>query len=234
MLTINNFNFQFKQQVLFKDLNVTFKDHKISVILGSSGSGKSTLLRILSGLVKSDLNIKLSNLSFVFQESNLLPWLSVEKNIALPFSLAQKSISLDRINATLKSVGLEAHAQKRPHELSGGMKMRACMARALITNPQYLFLDEPFSALDELTRLDMQDLLLQLQVKHKMTVLLVTHSLTEAAYLADEIFCINLETHQLDLFERTPFSKDRNSHEYHQQVQKLTEFFQKYRGGSSL
>ena len=164
-------------------------------LLGPSGCGKSTLLRLLAGLDRADAgSIEVdgapsgaSQVAFVFQDAHLLPWRTVLGNVALPLELrgVAPSVRLAEASAAIARVGLADAMGRRPAELSGGMRMRASLARALVTRPRLLLLDEPFAALDELTRYHLDDQLRALWLAEGMTVLFVTHSITEAAYLAD-------------------------------------------------
>lgn len=182
----------------------------ITTLVGPSGCGKTTLLRIIGGLDSqtsgsiqfqdSSLNFKAAsssvampasqpNLSFAFQEPRLLPWRSVLANVALPLELAgvARSEREDRAQTLLTGVQLGSAGSKLPGQLSGGMRMRVAIARALVTEPQILLLDEPFGALDEITRFALDELLLDLWRQRKMTVLMVTHSITEAAYISEQV-----------------------------------------------
>jgi len=164
-------------------------------VLGPSGCGKSTLLRLIAGLAEPTAGalggvaeLK-GRMSFVFQEPTLMPWATVRENVALPLRLAGQGggASADRIAATIDAVGLAGFENSYPRELSGGMKMRASIARALVTNPTLLLLDEPFAALDEITRFKLNEDLLRLWQARRWTVIFVTHSVFEAAFLASRI-----------------------------------------------
>jgi NitT/TauT family transport system ATP-binding protein len=165
-------------------------------VLGPSGCGKSTLLRIIAGLAapsagrvtygESEVERRLG---FVFQEPTLMPWASVWDNVYLPLRLAgqRRDAVASRIAETLASLGLEGFEKAYPRELSGGMRMRVSIARALVTEPRLLLLDEPFAALDELTRFRLNEDLLRLWQRQHWTVIFVTHSVFESVFLSSRI-----------------------------------------------
>lgn len=165
-------------------------------LLGPTGCGKSTLLRLVAGLDRVDAGVVSvdgappgsgSGVGFVFQDAHLLPWRTVLDNVALPLELLRvgKDERIHEARMAIANVDLSDAESRRPAELSGGMRMRASLARALVTRPRLLLLDEPFAALDELTRQRLDDKLRSLWMARGMTVLFVTHSIAEAAYLAD-------------------------------------------------
>ena len=168
-------------------------------IVGPSGCGKSTFLNILLGLVRPDSGeLKLNNTpitgpgqerAMVFQEFGLLPWRTVQANVELGLELKHVAASTraEKSAELIKLVGLKGFEQHYPHELSGGMKQRVGLARALATEPEVLLMDEPFAALDAKTRDLMQTELLQIWERTRKTVLFVTHSIEEAAYLSDRV-----------------------------------------------
>jgi sulfonate transport system ATP-binding protein len=177
---------------------------EIVAILGPSGCGKSTLLRIAGGLDRptsgevaiGDAPVAPYDVRCAvgFQEPRLLPWRSIERNVALGLPRgADRRAGREHVARLLELVGLAAFAGHRPHEVSGGMAQRASLARALARNPEVLLLDEPFGALDALTRLKMQDLLLDVHRAEPTTVLLVTHDVDEALQLADRIVLLGTD-----------------------------------------
>ncbi|HEX4410281.1 MAG TPA: ABC transporter ATP-binding protein [Xanthobacteraceae bacterium] len=175
-------------------------------ILGASGCGKSTLLRLIGGLSEPSSGVldwpqsaydadgrAEPALSFVFQEPTLLPWRTVSENVYLPLLLAgiRRDEARERIAQALEQVGLHGFSDFYPRQLSGGMKMRVSIARALVTRPKILLMDEPFAALDEITRLKLNDELLDLFARQGLTVVFVTHSVYESVYLSSRIIVMS-------------------------------------------
>ncbi|WP_020174510.1 ABC transporter ATP-binding protein [Methyloferula stellata] len=165
-------------------------------LLGPSGCGKSTILRLIAGLDKPSAGAierpfpeRIAEIGFVFQEPTLMPWASVFDNVYLPLRLKKESRAKakSRVEATLSLVGLSAFAKAYPRELSGGMRMRVSIARALVLKPALLLLDEPFAALDEITRFRLNDDLIRLKQELGTTVVFVTHSVYESVYLSTRI-----------------------------------------------
>jgi NitT/TauT family transport system ATP-binding protein len=180
---------------VLQDIDLEIEAGSFVALLGPSGCGKSTLLRFISGLdAPSSGSVEVSaadsaasKLAFVFQDAQLLPWRSVLDNVALPLEL--QGVSRDearaRARAPLAEVELSDVHERFPDQLSGGMRMRVSIARALVTEPGVLLLDEPFAALDELTRQRLDERLRKLWLTRRMTVIFVTHALAEAAFLAE-------------------------------------------------
>lgn len=206
----------------FESLDLRLDPGKLTVLLGPSGCGKTTFLRAVGGLLPlSDGTLKFFDAenahlsrtpktSFCFQEPRLLPWATVRENIELPGRLSGEMRD-GRVETLLDWVDLKPiHQSFRPSELSGGMQMRVGMARALYHEPELLLLDEPFAALDELTRGVLDDVLLRLVKARSMSALMVTHSVSEALYLADEIWIFTAHPGRLLQVYRPPFA-DRTS-----------------------
>ena len=178
-------------------IDLTVREGEFVSLLGASGAGKSTLLRICAGLDSptggtlrrtGDVT-RPGGTAMVFQDAALMPWASVFENVWLPLRLAGKAraAARDQVMHALDTVGLKERADALPRELSGGMKMRVSIARALITAPRLVLLDEPFAALDEITRFHLNDVLLELWERERLTVLFVTHSVFEAAFLSTRV-----------------------------------------------
>ena len=182
--------------VALRQMNMEVRKGDFISLLGPSGCGKSTALRLIAGLMRPtvgritwDGDGSADDLGVVFQEPTLMPWATVEKNVWLPFRMRKKSFASvkDRIHEILNLVGLDGFAERYPRELSGGMKMRVSIARAMVTNPRLILMDEPFAALDEMTRQKLNDDLLALKAKIDATVIFVTHSVFESVFLSDRI-----------------------------------------------
>ncbi len=185
--------------VALDDASFEFEQGHLISLLGPSGCGKTTLLRIIAGLIPKtsgsiqiggrDVTEPLGDYGFVFQSPSLMPWRSVIENVLFPMEILKRRDQAAKMRAIelLDLVGLSSFHQARPHQLSGGMQQRVALCRALIHRPQLLLMDEPFGALDEFTRLEMNDLLLRIRLETKATVLFVTHSISEAIYLSDKV-----------------------------------------------
>jgi NitT/TauT family transport system ATP-binding protein len=208
-------------------------------LLGPSGCGKSTLLRLVSGLSSAtDGWIRVNGMtpenarelmSFIFQDPTLLPWRTVEQNVGLSLELehAARALRAERVAAMLELVGLTQVAKRYPRELSGGMKMRASIARALVSRPRILLLDEPFAALDEMTRDRMNEELLRLHAEQRWTVLFVTHSVAEAVFLSTRIVILGAHpgriAHEVAVELPRPRTAElRDSAEYEQAVTRVS------------
>jgi NitT/TauT family transport system ATP-binding protein len=179
--------------IALSGLNLDIHDGEFLSLLGPSGCGKSTVLRLIAKLAApSGGTIDMrgdAELGFVFQEPTLMPWSSVFNNVYLPLRVrgVSRAEAKPRVEEALEQVGLSAFANSYPRELSGGMKMRVSIARALVMRPALLLMDEPFAALDEITRTRLNDDLIRLQAKLRSTIVFVTHSVYESVYLSSRI-----------------------------------------------
>ncbi|WP_291573301.1 ABC transporter ATP-binding protein [Bradyrhizobium sp.] len=190
--------------VAVSDVSIEVKPGRFAVLVGPSGCGKSSLLMMMAGLRHQTSGAISINgapievpdpdrVGVVFQEPSLFPWLTAEENVEFPLTLRGVSKQERRAKAeeALQLVGLDGFGKRHPHELSGGMKQRVSIARGLVQDPPVLLMDEPFAALDEQTRMTMGDELLRIWAATGKTIVFVTHSLTEAVYLADEVIVMS-------------------------------------------
>jgi NitT/TauT family transport system ATP-binding protein len=199
LLSFDNVGKRFPNGVeALRDTNFTVNEGDFLSIVGPSGCGKSTALRLIADLSQPSIGaIKWSGkpptLGFVFQDAALMPWATVEANVRLPLDLTHTDAprANARIAEAIELVGLQPFAKSYPRELSGGMKMRVSLARALAAQPSLLLMDEPFAALDELTRERLNDELRELWAKKNLTVIFVTHSIYESVYLSSRILVMS-------------------------------------------
>jgi NitT/TauT family transport system ATP-binding protein len=235
LVSIRNVSKQFANgTVAIRGVNLDLREAEFVSLLGPSGCGKSTLLRIIAGLGAPSAGTVAwpttshdaagevhSDLGFVFQDPTLMPWANALKNTMLPLTLAGvgKSEAESRSAEMLALVGLKGFEKSYPRELSGGMKMRVSIARALVTHPKILLMDEPFAALDEITRHKLNDDLLGLWWQNRFTAVFVTHSVFESVYLSQRIVVMAARPGRVmaDLRSEAPYPRDalfRTSAEY--------------------
>lgn len=189
MIAISKVSKHFDEVQALAEVNLDIATGEFISIVGPSGCGKSTLLRIIADLVESPdaVIVKPNKGAFVFQDSALLPWRTVQGNVELLMELEGTDNKRSKAAVALKQVGLNGFEKSYPHQLSGGMKMRLSLARSLVLDPQYILLDEPLSAVDELTREVLQEELYDMWKKNKFTAILVTHNIAEAVYLSNRV-----------------------------------------------
>jgi len=209
-----------------RDFSLEVSGGQAVAIVGGSGCGKSTLLRLIAGLEQpTEGSVQVGGeaiaephpaVGLVFQEPRLLPWLTVADNIALGLDDIAPAERVHRVQEALRSVGLASQGERWPRELSGGMAQRVALARALVARPSVLLLDEPFSALDALTRSGLQDHLVALWEETKPTLVLVTHDIEEALVVADRIIILRPRPGQIDavIDARLPRPRDRDSAQF--------------------
>ncbi len=206
MVELANVTMQFKTShgtlTAIEDVSFNVADGEFISLIGPSGCGKSTILRLISDIyqpIKGTLSVaglsasearKRNLITMMFQEPILLPWLSIIKNVNMPLELIHQKEHLSPIEA-LEIVGLKGREHDYPYQLSGGMQQRAALARSLVTNPRVLLMDEPFAAIDELTRDRMGQWLLSIWEQTRKTVIFVTHSIPEALFLSDRVIVLD-------------------------------------------
>lgn len=210
--------------IALENISLTVERGEFVTFLGPSGCGKSTLLKLIAGLsAASQGQIHVSGMtpenaretmSFIFQDATLLPWRTVEHNVGLGLELeySSRAIRRERVMSMLDLVGLRDVARSYPRQLSGGMKMRVSIARALVSKPRIVLMDEPFAALDEMTRDRLNEELLRLHNEQKWTVLFVTHSVTEAVFLSTRVVVLaphpGRVAHEVDVHLAWPRTAD--------------------------
>lgn len=215
-----------EQMHILDDINFSVEKGEVICIVGSSGCGKSTLLRAICGLDPDhEGTVRIKGLeitgpdkhrSMVFQEHRLFPWLTVEQNVGYALNGISKEEKNQKVQQHIELVGLHGFEKAYPRELSGGMAQRAGIARALVNDPSVLFLDEPFGALDAFTKISMQKELKRIQKRSHTTMLLVTHDIDEAVYLADQIIVMSERPGRIQRIVPVNLKepRDRNSYEF--------------------
>ncbi|MDX9730339.1 MAG: ABC transporter ATP-binding protein [Bdellovibrionales bacterium] len=234
-------------------LDLKIPEGQFVAFLGPSGCGKSTILRMIASLEAPDTGrVKIggedgvrgshgenTRVSFVFQDPHLLPWRSAIENVRLPLELERTSGDHTELSRqALERVGLGGALDKMPHQLSGGMKMRVSIARALVTQPHILLMDEPFSALDEVTRFRLQEDLRMFWKASRMTVVFVTHSMSEAAFLAERQIVLSQRPARILVDRVSSLGDERDEHTraslaYAQEVRELQLRFREGEEGAS-
>jgi NitT/TauT family transport system ATP-binding protein len=192
-----------------QNINAVFEEGQISAIAGPSGCGKTSLIKIMAGLIAPTGAVSVNGnplqgvrkqTAVIFQDYGLLPWKTVRANAELPLRIKNAASPVERasirtgrqkVESLLAEFRLASFSNHYPHQLSGGMKQRLAIVRALAAEPEHLLMDEPFSSLDALTREDAQDFLLSVQRERRLTIIMVTHSIEEAVYLADSVYVMN-------------------------------------------
>ena len=209
----------FGENEVISSLNFTIEKEQFVSILGPSGSGKSTIFHLIGGILTPDeggiflngqnITNKRGMISYMPQSPALLPWRTVLQNVVLGQELVG---TIDKVKAEemIKKAGLGDYIHAYPHELSGGMKQRVAFIRALLSPQPVICLDEPFSALDELTRLDMQKWLLNIWGEHRKTIIFVTHNIEEALFLSDRIIVLSNRPASVKADVEVPFERPRN------------------------
>jgi len=213
MISVSNVTKHFDKVHALAEVNLDIAAGEFITIVGPSGCGKSTLLRIIAGLVSTNGSVmKPAKGAFVFQDAALLPWRNVQKNVELLMELESvpKAQIAEKARSVLQQVGLTGFEKSYPHQLSGGMKMRLSLARSLVLRPDYLLMDEPLSAVDELTREVLQEEIHTLWNKDKFTAILVTHNVAEAVYLSNRVVVMSPRPGKISHIVDVSFGDDRN------------------------
>lgn len=220
MLEVNSLSFSYSREPILKNINLTINKNSTCAIIGASGCGKTTLLYLLAGLLSNyegEIYIDKKKLAGVrkgtgilLQNGGLLPWKTVWDNTSLGLKArdTEKHQLKIRVDSMLKELNILQHSHKFPSQLSGGEKQRVAIARTLVLQPDLLLLDEPSSALDAMNREYFQDLILRLYKKHKLTLIMVTHSIEEAVFLGEKI--VVMEKGHIKHIIENPYFGDEN------------------------
>lgn len=211
MLSISSVSQSFSGISAIANVSLSVDAGEIVAIVGPSGCGKSTLLRIAASLLSPDsgeVSMSGARLGYIFQEPALLPWLRVRDNAAL---LADNARDEQFVESLLERAGLAEHSHKWPHELSGGMKMRLSLVRTMAARPSVVLADEPFGALDQITRHHLHDELLALHSVQPFAMVLVTHAIDEAVYLADRVLTMSPAPGRITATTSVPFVRPRHA-----------------------
>ncbi|WP_017727916.1 ABC transporter ATP-binding protein [Halalkalibacterium ligniniphilum] len=214
-------HFANEQKPVLANINVQVQAGEFVSIIGKSGSGKTTLLKMIGGLLQpstGDIHVlgrrisePIEECTYVFQKPVLLEWRTVLENVLVPIEVKRrlKQADKEQAKAIIQTVGLAGHEDKYPHELSGGMMSRVTLARALLTQPKILLMDEPFAALDAMTKDQLQLELMQLSSQFSTTIVFITHDITEAVYLSDRVLLLGGQPAEVAHEYTIPFSKLR-------------------------
>ena len=202
ILEVRNVSFGYDEREIISNINLELRDNELVSLLGVSGSGKSTLFNIIAGLLKpdagkviyrgEDITGKSGIISYSFQKDLLLPYMTIEENVALPLFIKKqkKADALVKTNKLLKEFKLDAYAKKYPKELSGGMRQRIALIRTHLFSKDVSLLDEPFSALDAITKDEMHDWYMNMRRKYNTSTIFITHDVDEAILLSDRIYIL--------------------------------------------
>ncbi|MDR7239177.1 ABC transporter ATP-binding protein [Neobacillus drentensis] len=218
-LRFQNVSKHFRQNEVLKDLDFSIHKNEFVSIIGPSGSGKSTIFNLIGGILSPDegeilldgqcINGKRGFISYMPQTSSLFPWRTILENVLLGQELQGKK-DVKAAREMLEIAGLSDYENAYPHMLSGGMKQRAAFIRALLSPQEVICLDEPFSALDELTRFEMQKWLVDMWESHRRTILFITHNIEEALYLSDRVMMLSAKKAKVVSTIEVPFERPRH------------------------
>ncbi|AZV59018.1 ABC transporter ATP-binding protein [Clostridium sp. AWRP] len=195
IIKVKNVSISFEENLILKDISLNLKKGEFVSILGPSGCGKSTLFNIITGIIKEyrgEVSVK-GDIGYMQQKDLLLPWKTVMENVVLPLDIrgSNKKESRERAVKYIEIVGLKGYEKKYPYELSGGMRQRASFLRTFLSSEEIMLLDEPFGALDSITRGKMQRWVLDMKQELKRSILFVTHDIEEAILLSDRIYVLS-------------------------------------------
>ncbi|MCR5624964.1 MAG: ABC transporter ATP-binding protein [Lachnospiraceae bacterium] len=239
IINVEHLNKQFivdkKPMDILSDINLSIKKGEFITIVGHSGCGKSTLLKIMCGLVDYEDGVVERNghavvgpgpkCGMVFQDHRLLPWLKIKDNVGFGLSHLPKKEREENVRKHLEMVGLKGFENSYPAQLSGGMSQRAAIARGLANNPTILLLDEPFGALDALTRIQMQKEILRIQKEQQATMVMVTHDIDEAIVLGNRIVVMSARPGRImDIIKVSDKGRERNSDEFARYKKKIYDY----------
>lgn len=224
-IKISDFSKSFDGKTILENINFTIKKGEFVCIIGSSGCGKSTLLKAISGLdpehdgsifINGEEKKKPSkNTGYIFQENRLFPWLSIVQNVCFSMDEGNKKEKKQKALEALKTVGLDSVSDQLPRTLSGGMAQRANIARSIVNNPEVLLLDEPFGALDAFTKIGLQEELCNIRSKNHTTMIMVTHDIEEAIFLADRIVVLGKNPGSIKKIIEVDLPRPRNRNDQH-------------------
>ena len=202
ILEVSNVSFGYDERNIISNINLTLRENELISLLGVSGSGKSTLFNIISGLLKpnngqviyrgKDITGKTGLISYSFQKDLLLPYITIEENVSLPLLIKKekKTDAIKKANEMLREFKLDAYASKYPKELSGGMRQRIALIRTYLFSKDVSLLDEPFSALDAITKDEMHEWYMNMRNKYNISTIFITHDVDEAVLLSDRIYIL--------------------------------------------
>lgn len=235
MIRAESVGYSYKETVALRDVSFALPARQTLAVVGPSGCGKTTLLSLIAGLLApaaGDLSVagqainpRRPGTALIMQDYGLLPWKTVRENAAL--GLVIRGLAKDRADQALAEIGLKELGNRWPHQLSGGQRQRVAIARSLALDPDLLLMDEPFSALDALTREEMQDALLAIWRRRGTTMVLVTHSIAEAVYLGHQIMVLSPRPGQVVGQFQNGSVGDRRSRAFHELVNEVRDALEK-------
>ncbi|SFG24887.1 ABC-type nitrate/sulfonate/bicarbonate transport system, ATPase component [Halobacillus alkaliphilus] len=219
-LVVDQLTKSFDSSIILQNVSFSIQDGEFVSILGPSGSGKSTLFHLIGGLYRPDSGEIYINgerttgekgrISYMPQSPSLLPWRTILENVVLSSEIIEQPNKSEALNM-IQQAGLEGYEHAYPAQLSGGMKQRASFIRSLLSPQSLICLDEPFSALDEFTRMDMQEWLLSIWTEHRRSILFVTHNIEEAIFLSDRVIVLSDRPAKVQREFTIPFARPRHS-----------------------